>query len=93
MGVGRRVNNPSLKKKRLTKPLDKPRNWTDSLERPRQTNKYMRIGTWNVTSLYRAEAVTLVAREVAKYRLDLVGVPEVRLDGKGISPIGDSVIR
>ena len=25
-------------KKRLTKPLHKPRNWTDSLERPRQIN-------------------------------------------------------
>ena len=33
--------------------------------------------------------VTLVARDLAKYRLDLVGVQEVRLDGNGISPIGD----
>ena len=43
----------------------------------------MRIGTWNVTSLYMTEAVTLVAQELAIYRLDLVGVQEVRLDGNG----------
>ena len=66
------------KKEIVTKPLDKPRNWADSLERPRQTNKDMRIGTWNVTSLYRTGAVTLVAQELVKYRLDLVGVQEVR---------------
>ena len=50
----------------------------------------MRIGIWNVTSLYRTEAVPLVAQELAKYRIDLVGVQEVRLDGNGISPIGDT---
>ena len=52
----------------------------------------MRIGTWNVTSLYRTWAVTLVARELAKYRLDLVGVQEVRLDGNSIIPIGDYIL-
>ena len=54
----------------------------------------MKIVTWNVTSLYRTGAVTLVARELAKYRLDLVGVQEVRLDGNGrpISPIGDYML-
>ena len=55
-------------------------------------NKDKRFGTWNVTSLYRTGAVTLVAREVANYRLDLVGVQEVRLDGNGISPIGDNML-
>ena len=42
--------------------------------------------------MYRTGAVTLVARELAKYRLDLVGVQEVRLDGNGIAPIGDYVL-
>ena len=49
----------------------------------------MRIGTWNVTSLYRTGAVRLVARELDKYRLDLIGVQEVRLYGNGISPVGE----
>ena len=36
--------------------------------------------------------MTLVAQELAKYRLDLVGVQEVRLDGNDISPIGDYML-
>ena len=52
----------------------------------------MRIGIWNVTSSYRTGAVTLVAQELAKYRLYLVGVQEVRLDGNGISPICDYML-
>ena len=65
---------PHRKKEAVTNPLNKPRNWTDSLVRPQQMNKDMRIGIWNVTSLYRTGAVTLVPREIAKYRLNLVGV-------------------
>ena len=42
--------------------------------------------------MYRTGAVTLVARKLAKYRLDLVGVQEVRLDGNGISPIGEYML-
>ena len=52
----------------------------------------MSIGTWNVTSLYRTGAVILVAQELAKCRLDLVGVQEARLDENGISPIGDYML-
>jgi exonuclease III len=38
----------------------------------------MRFGTWNVRSLYRAGSLKTVAREFGKYKLDLVGVQEVR---------------
>jgi exonuclease III len=38
----------------------------------------MRFGTWNVRSLHRTAAVKTVVREFGKYRLDLVGVQEVR---------------
>jgi exonuclease III len=38
----------------------------------------MRFGTWNVRSLYRAGSLNTVARELGKYKLDLVGVHEVR---------------
>jgi hypothetical protein len=34
----------------------------------------MRFDTWNVRSLYRAGSLRTVARELAKYKLDLVGV-------------------
>ena len=62
------------------------------MARPQQRNKVLRFGTWNVTSLYRTGGVTLVAKELARYRMDLVGVQEVRLDGSGISQIGDYLL-
>jgi exonuclease III len=40
----------------------------------------MRFVTWNVRSLYRAGSFTAAARELAIYKLDLVGVQEVRWD-------------
>jgi exonuclease III len=44
----------------------------------------MRFGTWNVSSLYRSGSFKTVARELGKYKLDLVGVQEVRWDKGGI---------
>jgi hypothetical protein len=38
----------------------------------------MRFGTWEVRSMYRALSFTAAARELARNKLDLVGVPEVR---------------
>jgi len=43
----------------------------------------MRFGTWNVRSLYRSGSLTTVARELARYKLDLVGVQGVRWDKWG----------
>ena len=43
------------------------------------------LGTWNVRSLYRAGSLTAAARELARYKLDLVGVQEVRCDKGGHS--------
>jgi exonuclease III len=43
----------------------------------------MRFGTWNVRSLYRSGSFKTVARELRKYKLDLVGVQEVRWDKGG----------
>jgi len=42
-----------------------------------------RIGTWNVRTMYRAGSVTTEARELARYKLDIVGVQEVRWDRWG----------
>jgi len=49
----------------------------------------MRFGTGNVRSLYRAGLRTAVARELARYKLDLVGVQEVRRDKGGTVGAGD----
>jgi hypothetical protein len=38
----------------------------------------VRFGTWNVRSLYRAGSLKTVARELAMYKLDLMGEHEIR---------------
>ena len=47
-----------------------------------QRKRDTRFGTWNVRSPYRSVSLTTAARELARYKLDLEGVQEVRL-GKG----------
>jgi exonuclease III len=42
-----------------------------------------RFGTWNVRSLYRAGSLKAAARELGKYKLDLVSVQEVRWQKEG----------
>jgi hypothetical protein len=46
----------------------------------------IRFGIWNVRSLYRAGSLKMVAYELAKYKLDLVGV---RWDNGGSQPADD----
>jgi exonuclease III len=43
----------------------------------------MRFGTWNVRSMYRACSLRAVTEKISKYKLDLVGVQEVRWEGGG----------
>ena len=38
----------------------------------------MTFGAWKVRSLYRAGSLNAAAKELARYKLDLVGVQEVR---------------
>jgi hypothetical protein len=47
----------------------------------------MRFGTWNVRSLYRVGAIKSVVGELEKYKLDLVGVKEVRWEGEGYQTV------
>jgi len=61
----------------------KPWTWTDTLVQPKLRKRDMRFGTWNVRSLYRAGSFIAAARELARYKLDLVGVQEVRWDREG----------
>jgi len=49
----------------------------------------MRFSTWNVRSLYRTGSLTAAARELARYKLDLAGVQEVRWDKGGTVRAGD----
>jgi hypothetical protein len=43
----------------------------------------MRFGTWNIRSFWRVGAIKSVVGEIEKYKLDLVGVQEVRWEGEG----------
>jgi hypothetical protein len=48
----------------------------------------MRLGTWNVRSLYRAGSLVTVSKELSKNRLNLVGV-QVRWEGGGTELAGE----
>jgi hypothetical protein len=50
----------------------------------------MRLGLWNVRSLYRAGSLFIVSRELSKCKLDVAGVQEVRWEGAGTEPAGKS---
>jgi hypothetical protein len=41
----------------------------------------MRLGTWNISSLYGAGSLMTVSKELYRYRLALVGVQEARWKG------------
>ena len=45
----------------------------------------------NVRSLYREDSLTATARELARYKLDLVGVQGVRWDRGGTVRAGDYI--
>jgi hypothetical protein len=50
---------------------------------PKQWKKDMIFGTWNIRSLCRVGAIKSIVGELEKYKLDIVGVQEVRWEGEG----------
>jgi hypothetical protein len=58
-------------------------------ETSRNRQRRMKTGTWNVRSLYMAGSVKAAARELARYKLDVVGVQEVGWDKGGTVRAGD----
>jgi hypothetical protein len=61
----------------------------EKVSRNRKRNRDILLGTWNIRSLYRAGSLMAEARELARYKLDLVGVQEVRWDIEGTVKAGD----
>ena len=51
--------------------------FVEEVLRSRRRKRDIVLGTRNVRSLYRAGSLTAVARELARYKLDLVGAQEV----------------
>ena len=52
-------------------------------EYSRNIQRDMKLGTWNVRSLYRTGYLKAAAKELGRYKLDVVGVQEVRWDKGG----------
>jgi hypothetical protein len=78
------------KNKLVKKTSKEPRTWKDFLDkRFKLRNMEMRFGTWNVKSFYRAGSLMTVSRKLARHKLDLVGVQEVRWEGGGTEPAGE----
>jgi hypothetical protein len=57
-------------------------------KRLKRQNTYMTFGTWNIRSLYRGDSPMAVSKELFRYRLDLVGVQEVRWECSGTARAG-----
>ena len=55
----------------------------EEVSRSRKRDRDILLGTWNVRSLYRAGALMTAARELARYKLGLVGLQEVRWGKEG----------
>jgi exonuclease III len=49
----------------------------------------MKFGIWNVRSMYWAGLLRAMAEQISKYKLDLMGVQEVRWDRDGTEPAGE----
>jgi hypothetical protein len=47
------------------------------------------LGKWNARCLYRTGSLITVAKEVAKYKLEIEGVQEVRWGRDGTEPEGN----
>jgi hypothetical protein len=48
----------------------------------------MRFGTWNVRSMYRTGSLRVAAGKISRYKLDLVGVQEIRWSRGDTEPTG-----
>ena len=92
LGVGRGANNSSPLKFILLRNIHRQSLgpglifWYD-----KQRKRDMRFGTWNVRSLYRAGSLMAAVTELARYKLDLVGVQEARWDKGGTERVRDFI--
>jgi len=89
LGVGRGVTTPQRKKYHITNHSQRPRTRTDTLVRTQQWKRDFSFGTWSVSSLHRLGSLVTVSRELARYKIDLVGAEQVRRDTVGAVRVCD----
>lgn len=51
-----------------------------------------RFGTWNIRTLYKAEAVKNIVEDIVKYKVPIVTIQEIRWIGNGNIQSGNSSI-
>jgi hypothetical protein len=73
-GLGDMRQLLTVKTYQVTKLSQRHRIWTDPVVRPKQRKRDIRFGTSKVGSLYRSGSPKTVVRELARYKLDLLGV-------------------
>jgi hypothetical protein len=62
----------------------------DSLDkRPKLRKMDIRFCMWNVRNRYRAGSLMTIVKEISRYKLDLMGVQEIRWDRGGTEPAGE----
>jgi hypothetical protein len=61
----------------------------EEISRNTKINRDILLGTWIVRSLYRAVPFMAADRELARHKLDLVGVQDVRWEKEGTVKAGD----
>jgi hypothetical protein len=83
LGVGRGVPTSQRKKSHVTNHSQRPRTRTDTLVRTQQWKRDISFATWNVKSQDRLGSLAAVSRELARYKLDLMGAEQVRRDKGG----------
>jgi hypothetical protein len=47
----------------------------------------MKVGTWDAMSLSESGFITAAAKELTRYKLDLVGIQEVKWDQRGTATV------
>jgi hypothetical protein len=73
-GLGKALTTPQCKNWPVTQQIHVPQAWSDPLVRPKQWRRNIGFCIWNVRTLYRSGPLTTVARELARYKLDLVDI-------------------
>jgi mRNA deadenylase 3'-5' endonuclease subunit Ccr4 len=59
-------------------------NQTDLPKTTTQRIKRLRIGTWNVLSLYKSGALKKLLSQLDSYKTDIIALQEIRWTGEGI---------
>jgi hypothetical protein len=77
-GLGGGLTTPPIKLSVCYETLHTASDQEEFFAQSKHRKMDMRFSTWNVRSLYRSGSLKTVAKELRKYKLDLVGVQEVR---------------